>query len=161
MKSRLTAVITGRAREVGPIEAHERTVLAAARKVEQLARRRRELTAELKRTATALRVAKREFRLLLQRHPDATLEQLEAAGRADAADRSIALSDRLQAQVREMAAKMPLPACCQEPIDDPLADVGVIEHNHQPGEPCNALSCPVARHTSQPHATAITERWPS
>lgn len=132
MKARLTAVITGRAREVGPIEAHERTVLAAARKVEQLARRKRELTAELKRTATSLRLAKREFRLLLQRHPDATLEQLELAGKADGADRAIALADRPR-----------------------------IVHNHAAGEPCNALSCPVARHTSAPAAVPIEEEWPT
>jgi len=35
-----------------------------------------------------------------------------------------------------------------------------IAHNHLAGEPCNALTCPVAWHTSHPNAAPIREAWP-
>lgn len=134
--ARLTAAITGRGRKVGPIEAHEKTVLAAAARVTTLQRRLRELMAEQKRARTALKAARREFRVLLQRSPDATLEQLELAGKADAADRAVALSEfQLTLHPR-------------------------VTHNHAADEPCNATSCPVARHLSHPQASPIVEQWP-
>jgi chromosome segregation ATPase len=91
--ARLTAALTGCAREVGPIEAHERTVLAVAAKIERGRRRLRELTREVERLRKQLRHDRREFRALLQRNSSVTEEQLELAGRADGVDRAVALAD--------------------------------------------------------------------
>ena len=130
--SRISAAITGRGREVGPIEAHERTVMAVAAKIERKRRQLRDLTSRIKSLRRELRHDRREFRLLLQNKPDVTLEQLELGGQADGTDRAIALAENRPA----------------------------IQHNHQPGEPCNALVCPVARHTSRPNAGPFREEWP-
>lgn len=130
IRARLQAAITGRAREVGPIEAHERTVMAVAAKITRRKRRIRELLAALKAERRTLKHEKREFRALLQRSSTVTEEQLAVAGHADGADRAIALAEHR------------------------------VTHNHLAGEPCNALSCPVARHTSHPSATPIREEWP-
>lgn len=94
--ARLTAAITGKGREVGAEKAHELNVLALGRKIAGKERRLRELARERKRLQQELRADRRELRAVLQRKSDVTLEQLELAGKADGADRAIALSEALQ-----------------------------------------------------------------
>jgi hypothetical protein len=91
---RLTAAITGKAREVGPEEAHARTLLALGRVITQMEKRMREATATAKRLKKELRGKRREFRVLAQRNSSISLEQLEVGGKADGVDRAVALSEQ-------------------------------------------------------------------
>jgi hypothetical protein len=91
---RLTAAITGKAREVGFAEAHTRTLLALGRKIAGKERKLREARALVKRLQRELRIDRREFRALSFRDGAITLEQLEVGGKADGADRAIALSEQ-------------------------------------------------------------------
>jgi hypothetical protein len=93
--SRLTAALTGRGREVGPVEAHERNVLLLAAQITRRQTRMRELARELKRLRSEQRRQRRELRQVLQRVPEAPSEAVqEAAGHADAADAAIASAER-------------------------------------------------------------------
>lgn len=87
--ARLQAVITGRAGKLGPIESHERNVLAITRAIHKLTRRLATLRREAAATRLELRARRREFRAVLQRDSSITMEvdsRLELAGRADAID---------------------------------------------------------------------------
>lgn len=86
--ARIQGVITGKTRAVGPIEAHERTVLAVTRRIHTLERERREIQQRGKRIAVELRHKRRELRALLQRDSSITEEQTEISGKADAVDAS-------------------------------------------------------------------------
>jgi hypothetical protein len=90
---RLTAALTGKGREVGPEEAHVRTVLAITSKVHRKQARLKALLAEVKRLRRELRHDRRELRAVLQRTPAVTDAQLELAGGADAID---AVNHRLE-----------------------------------------------------------------
>jgi hypothetical protein len=96
--ARLSAVVTGRARErgIGPEEAHVRNVVAITRRIHRATDRVRVLKAELRSLQGELRFARRELRVALQR--DATITavdlRLEAAGCADAIDATAHRSER-------------------------------------------------------------------
>ena len=85
-RTRLTAIITGKAREVGPAAAHEKTVLAITRRIHKKEQQLREASATVKRLRKELRADRRELRVILQRSSEFTTEQLEVAGNADAVD---------------------------------------------------------------------------
>lgn len=91
--ARLNAQVTGKAREVGPAEAHERNVLAVTRRIHTKQRRLREALATVKRLRQELRHDRRELRAVLQHKADVTDEQLEVAGKADGVDRAVALAE--------------------------------------------------------------------
>jgi hypothetical protein len=93
-RPRLTAVLTGKAREVGAEEAHARNVLAITGRIHRKERRVRTIAAELKRLRQELRHDKRELRAVLQRSSTVTVEQLETAGGADAVDALNARTER-------------------------------------------------------------------
>jgi hypothetical protein len=92
---RLEAVVQGksREREIGPEEAHARNVMAITGRIHKKQARLRAITREAARLRKELRADKRELRAVLQRDPHATVEQLELAGKADAADRAIAIAE--------------------------------------------------------------------
>lgn len=97
--ARLSAVVTGRAREwgVGPSEAHARTVLAITRRIHRATDRVRQLRSDLRSLQGELRFARRELRAVLQRDATTTSEEdprLAVAGRADAIDATTHRSER-------------------------------------------------------------------
>jgi hypothetical protein len=100
---RLTAQITGKAREVGPEEAHARAVLAITRRIHTREARRRRLQAELKKLAGDLRADRLELRAVLQRDSSITVDdpRLDLAGKADAIDAVQARVERRPADAVE------------------------------------------------------------
>lgn len=93
-RARLSAVVSGRGREAGPLEAHERNVLAITKRIHGKEQRVRALLAQVKRLRQELRFDRREFRAVLQRDPAPSLDRLELAGRADAVDAVEAAQER-------------------------------------------------------------------
>lgn len=87
-RARLQAAITGRAKAIGPTEAHERNVLAITKRIHTKSARLRALTKELKALRSELRFDRRELRAVLQR--DASIgvdgDAYAAAGSPDAID---------------------------------------------------------------------------
>lgn len=86
---RIQRVITGQANRPGPIESHERNVLAITRRIHTLERRRTTLKQQIAAVNTELKTKRRELRAVLQR--DSSIEtdenpKLAVAGRADAID---------------------------------------------------------------------------
>lgn len=67
LRGRLTAALTGRAKEVGPEEAHRRNVLAITRRIHAKTRKRASLRREIQRLTRELREDRRELRIVLQR----------------------------------------------------------------------------------------------
>lgn len=86
--ARLSAVVTGRGKVVGAIEAHERNVLAITRSIHRLAGERNQLQKRLREITDELRFKRRELRAVLQRDSSITEESavLDVAGRSDAID---------------------------------------------------------------------------
>jgi hypothetical protein len=113
--ARLTAQITGKAREVGPEEAHARAVLAITRRIHTREARRRRLQAELKKLAGDLRADRLELRAVLQRDASITIDSpaLELAGPATAID---------AVQARYERAEAPQPTTAQ--IEDVFGGAG-------------------------------------
>lgn len=91
--ARIQGQITGKAREVGPIEAHERNVLAVSKRIVNLALKVRTLQRQLKEARAEMKAKRRELRAILQRDPNATEDTpaLGLGGKADAVDASLAL----------------------------------------------------------------------
>lgn len=71
---------------IGPVEAHERNVLAITRRIHVLERKSRDLKVQLAGVRDELRAKRRELRAVLQRDSRVTEDQLETAGQADAID---------------------------------------------------------------------------
>lgn len=65
--ARIQAQITGKGREVGPIEAHHKTVMAVSRAVVKLENKTATLARQLADTRRELRGKRRELRAILQR----------------------------------------------------------------------------------------------
>lgn len=95
---RIQAQITGKAKVIGAIEAHERNVLAITRAVVTLEAKARVLTRQLAETRTALKAKRRELRAVLQRDssitPETADDRLPIAGKADAIDATLARIER-------------------------------------------------------------------
>jgi hypothetical protein len=95
--ARLSAVLSGGAREVGADEAHARNVLIITGKIHKKRARLRALVAEVKRLRRELRRDRHELRLVLQRDSTIRTEDdpaLQAGGRADAIDAVQARGER-------------------------------------------------------------------
>lgn len=86
--ARIQAQITGKGREVGAIEAYERTVVAVSRAVVRLEMKTATLARQLADTRRELKGKRRELRAILQRDSTITEDSpaLAIAGRADAID---------------------------------------------------------------------------
>lgn len=85
---RIQRTITGQRAPRGPVETHERNVLAITRRIHTLERKRRDLRAALDEVATELRFKRRELRAALQRDASIVADdaRLAVAGAADAID---------------------------------------------------------------------------
>lgn len=92
--ARLTAVVTGKAKTIGPIEAHERNVLAITRRIHRLLADRSMYRRKLKEVGDELREKRRELRAVLQRESSIADDTLDLAGRADAIDATNARLER-------------------------------------------------------------------
>lgn len=94
----------------------EQVATALTRTIVHLQNRQRKLRAELAKTRTAIKTAKRELRVVLQRSSTIDLDSLDVAGKADGADRAIALAEQrptltvspaAQATIEAIAADLP------------------------------------------------------
>lgn len=94
--ARLEAVVKGidRTRDVGPEEAHARNVMAITGRIHKRQARLRAITREAARLRKELKADRRELRAVLQRDSSVTEERLALAGKADAADRAVALAEQ-------------------------------------------------------------------
>lgn len=91
--ARIQAQITGKGREVGAIEAHERNVMAVSRRIVTLEQKARALAKQLADVKAELKAKRRELRAVLQRDATITTEDAPAlalAGKADAVDAAAA-----------------------------------------------------------------------
>lgn len=84
-RARLTAALTGKAKTVGPEEAHARNVLAITARIHKREARIREIGRELKRLRAQNRQDRRELRAVLQRNTDMGLDRA-TTGEPDAID---------------------------------------------------------------------------
>lgn len=89
---RIQAQITGKAKPVGAIEAHERNVLAITRRIHTLALKERTLAKQLADVRAERKAKRRELRAVLQRDSSIAEDSpaLALAGKADAVDAATA-----------------------------------------------------------------------
>jgi hypothetical protein len=120
-RARLGAALTGKGREVGAEQAHERNVIAITRRLVAIDRRLRAIAREQKALRAERRLKKRELRLVLQRNPDATLEQLALAGQADGADRAVAIAEHTALRATKEPVALVIPALTVTPDAQAIA----------------------------------------